>query len=91
MRDSEGIARLLRGTVGMTADAEYHEEDQARKRQQRNRLPHVTCGLQSVGEAERGRWSEAKEIQRGIIMLINEKTAIAWWQALKGLTGFGEG
>ena len=41
MRDSEGIARLLRGTVGMTADAVYHEEDQARKRQQqRNRVPH---------------------------------------------------
>ena len=53
MRDSEGGARLLRGTVGMTADAVYHEEDQARKRQQRNGVPHVTCGLQSVGEAER--------------------------------------
>ena len=92
MPDSEGGARLLRGTAGITVDAVYHEEDQARKRQQqRNGVPHVTCGLQSVGEAERGRWSEAKEIQRGIIMLINEKTAIACWQALKGLTGFGEG
>ena len=40
MRDSEGGARPLRGTVRMTADAVYHEEDQARKRQQRNRLPH---------------------------------------------------
>ena len=40
MRDSEGVARLRRGTVGMTADAVYHKEDQARKRQQRNRLPH---------------------------------------------------
>ena len=25
MRDSEGVARLLRGTVGMTADAVRHE------------------------------------------------------------------
>ena len=48
MRDSEGGARLLRGTVGMTADAVYHEEDQARKRQQRNGVLHVTCGA-SVG------------------------------------------
>ena len=40
MRDSEGVARPLRGTVGMTAAAVYREEDQARKRQQRNRVPH---------------------------------------------------
>ena len=63
MRDSEGGARLLRGTVGMTTDAVYHEEDQARERQQQTGVPHVTCGLQSVGEAERGRSSEVKEIQ----------------------------
>ena len=63
MRDSEGGARLLRGTAGITSDAVYHEEDQARKRQQRNGVPHVSCGLQSVGESERSRSSEVKEIQ----------------------------
>ena len=47
MPDSEGVARLLRGTVGMTANAVYHEEDQAGKREQQNGAPHNdTCGLQ---------------------------------------------
>ena len=50
MPDSEEVARLLRGTVGITADAVYHEEDQARKRQQRNRVPHVTWGEEAERE-----------------------------------------
>ena len=32
--DSEGVARLLRGTAGMATDAVRHDEDQARKRRQ---------------------------------------------------------
>ena len=32
--DSEGVARLLRGTAAMATDAVRHDEDQARKRRQ---------------------------------------------------------
>ena len=44
--DSEGVARLLRGTAGMAADAVRHHEDQARKRRQQNAVSHCpTLGL----------------------------------------------
>ena len=63
--DSEGVARLLRGTAGMAADTMRHDEDQARKRRQQNEVPHCpTVGLSLwEGGKETAKSRKAKEIQ----------------------------
>ena len=44
--DGEVAARLLWGAAGMASGAVRHEEDQARKRETQNRVPHnVTPGF----------------------------------------------
>ena len=44
--DGEAVARLLWGAAGMASSAVRHKEDQARTREQHNRVPHgVTSGF----------------------------------------------
>ena len=65
--DSEGVARLLRGTAGMAADAVRHNEDQTRKRRQQNAVSHCPAVGLSLWEGERKQVAQSQKTQLTII------------------------
>ena len=62
--DSEGVARLLRGTAGIAADAVRHNEDQARKGRQQNAVSHCPTVSLTVGGRKGNRSRKAKKLRK---------------------------